>query len=499
MTEVRSTASGGLGLFATKPFSVGEVILQEDAPLLVFSPPEDAETLLKSPSKKGKRKQETPSTLYESIKPPSSIPLHQYDNFRGMVQAAISYSQQKDHAEERKQQLLELYYPSNENGASPQEEEILDVADKALAYLQKNTVSQHLRTFLNENLENVRKVMLIWACNSFEGGRLYEQHSRINHSCNPNAVVQPSDNDGQCVRAVTNIAQGDEITISYLGLFLYADGPTRRVQLAQHKHFICACFRCTSCPDAAAAIPCPVCHKRSGRYLDEDSQYDDEGSVIYAIPTMASHNSVECAHCHETTTLEPSKPNHPLQLSRTVSQKVVTHLETKRETNSEIQEEWEEQLLQLASSCLGARHWTTNLLLLMHLDRSLKKLSSEMITTGNPPDLTQVAELIDYLQRLVRYVDSLSLSLHFGHLLGNVIIGVARTLVSLGDHKSKKYAAEWLSKIQDDYVAYFESCDMKKVVETLAVAWEKGDDDKDEMMMQEDDDYGESNKRAKLH
>ncbi len=40
---------------------------------------------------------------------------------------------------------------------------------------------------------------------------------------------------------------------------------------------------------------------------------------------------------------------------------------------------------------------------------------------------------------------------------------------------------------------------MKKVVETLAVAWEKGDDDKDEMMMQEDDDYGESNKRAKLH
>ena len=324
------------------------------------------------------------------------------------------------------------------------------------------------------------KSCFIWACNSFEGGRLYEQHSRINHSCNPNAVVQPSEQDGQCIRAVTNIAPGDEITISYLGLFLYADGPTRRAQLAQHKHFVCACSRCTSSPDAAAAIPCPVCHKRSGRYLDEDVQYDDEGTVTVCHSDMEHLRirSVTCAHCHETTTMEPNKPNHPLQLSRTVSQKVVTHLETtKRDemANSEIQEEWEEQLLQLASSCLGARHWTTNLLLLMHLDRSLQKISSEMITTGNPPDLTQVAELIDYLQRLVRYVDGLSLSLHVGHLLGNVIIGVARTLVSLGDHKSKRYAAEWLSKIQDDYVAYFESNDMKKVVETLAVAWEKGD------------------------
>jgi len=118
----------------------------------------------------------------------------------------------------------------------------------------------------------------------------------------------------------------------------------------------------------------------------------------------------------------------------------------------QVQQEWEEQLLQLASSVLGSRHWTTNLLLLLHLDRSLKKMSSDMITSGSPPDLMEVAELIDYLERLVRFVDGLSLNLHKGHLLGNVVIGVARTLVTLGDVKSKKYAAEWLEKIQNDYV-----------------------------------------------
>lgn len=372
----------------------------------------------------------------------------------------------------------------------------MDVADKALAYLIKNaTAESSLKSLVIENQQEVRKIMLIWACNSFQGGRLYETHCRINHSCNPNAVVvQQQGDDGQCIRAATCIAVGDEITISYLGLFLYADGVTRREQLSRNKHFSCTCKRCTTIPDMAAAIPCPSCHKRSGRYLDEDTQYDDEGSVRYAIPPpLSKNNSVECAHCHETTTIDTKKPNHPLQLSWTVSSKVVTHLEKQRDNeDSEMEEEWEEQLLQLASSVLGARHWTTNLLLLMHMDRSLKKISSEMITTGNPPDLMEVAELIDYLERLVRFVNGLDLVLHMGHVLGNVVIGIARTLVTLGDGKSKKYAAEWLEKIQSDYVAYFESEDMKKVVQTLAMAWEKGDD---EVMEQ---DY-ESNKRPKIN
>lgn len=503
MTEVRSTQSGGLGLFANQDYNVGDVILQEKSPLIVLSAPSEAASLLKvNASKKGKRKSgATPPSLLESITPPSSIPSHQADNFRGMIQAAVSFAEQQP-SQEVKQELLQLYHPvdGDDTTSSPLEVEILEVSEKALTYLQKNAIKS-LSTLVSENPQDVKNIMLVWASNSFQGGRIYSQQSRINHSCNPNAVVQTipgyNYNDGQCIRAAAPIKAGQEVFISYLGLFLYADGPTRRQELARSKHFQCACQRCLSAPDVAAAIPCPSCHKRSGRYLDEDTQYDDEGTVHYAIPASSlDTNSVECPHCHETTTLSQSdakKPNHPLNLSKTVSTKVATHLQKQQQSTTdddeELQQEWQEQLLQLSSSVLGARHWATNLLILLRLDQSLKSLSSTMITTGNPPELLEVAELVDHVERLVTFVNGLNLELHMGHLLGNVVIGIARMLVTMGDAKSKKFASEWLSKIQDDYVAHFESDEMKKVVETLAVAWEKGDDQEMEF---------ESNKRAKI-
>lgn len=504
MTEVRSTSRGGLGLFATREYHVGEVILQEESPLIILSAPKEAAALIKMPSskkKKGKRKQEAPTTtsLYESIVPPSSIPSHQVDNFRGMIQAAVSFVEQQQAIDSSlEQKLLQLYQPSNnDNESSPLAQEIIYVADMALAHLEKNTLGP-LQNLVKENRDMAKNIMLIWSANAFEGGRLYELHSRINHSCNPNAVIQTlPEKEGQCIRAASPIQSGDEITISYLGLFLYSDTSTRRQVLQKNKHFCCACPRCTTAPDVAAAIPCPSCHKRSGgRYLDEDTQYDDEGTVHYAIGTSPSQNTVECAHCHETT-IDTKKPNHPLQLAQTISTKVANHLEKQHNTSDDedsVQEEWEEQLLQLSSSCLGARHWTTNLLLLLRLDRSLKELSSQMISTGNPPNLVQVAEMIDSLERLERFVNGLQLELHMGHLLQNVIIGVARMLVTLGDVKSKTFASDWLNKIQSDYVAHFESDNVKKVVDTLAVAWQKGDTT---MAMDQDEDY-QSNKRPKI-
>jgi tRNA-specific adenosine deaminase 2 len=62
--------------------------------------------------------------------------------------------------------------------------------------------------------------------------------------------------------------------------------------------------------------------------------------------------------------------------------------------------------------------------------------------------------------------------LNSGHVLGDVTVGIARTLVSLGDEKSQKYAAEWLSKI-DHYVEKFGSDGMQKVVAALTSAWKK--------------------------
>jgi hypothetical protein len=103
-----------------------------------------------------------------------------------------------------------------------------------------------------------------------------------------------------------------------------------------------------------------------------------------------------------------------------------------------------------------------------------------MLTAQEMPEMEEVAEAIDSLERVHRFVESLNLKLHPGHMLGDVIIGTARTLVSLGDVKSQKYGAEWLDKITD-YVNKFESEGRQKVLSALSTAWkENRRDDKDE-------------------
>ena len=102
-------------------------------------------------------------------------------------------------------------------------------------------------------------------------------------------------------------------------------------------------------------------------------------------------------------------------------------------------------------------------------------MSQAMLTTQELPEMGDVAEAIDSLQRIERFMQSLQLHLDPGHVLGDVVIGVARTLVSLGDVKSQKYGAEWLEKITD-YVDKFESEGRQKVVAALKVAWTKHDE-----------------------
>jgi hypothetical protein len=148
-----------------------------------------------------------------------------------------------------------------------------------------------------------------------------------------------------------------------------------------------------------------------------------------------------------------------------------------------------EQHVGLSSTMMGDKHWTSNLTLLLHLDRRLSAMSKRMIVTQELPGEEEIAEAIDSLDRISRFVDSLKLDIDPGHVLGDVIIGTARMLISLGDEKSQKYGAEWLSKI-DDYVEQFANDGVKKVVKTLKVAWTKQDRSNDE--------EGDSNKKAKL-
>jgi uncharacterized Zn finger protein (UPF0148 family) len=345
----------------------------------------------------------------------------------------------------------------------------------------------------------LQKVMLLWSGNSFEGGRVYDSISRINHSCDPNAVVQlglGTEQDRQSIVACAPIANGDEITISYLGLLLYADRPTRQASLLGTKHFTCACDRCkTSLPDNASAIPCPICHpRRTGqRQLDEDVQYDDEQSVHYAmIRQTPDHNAaqkrMECEHCHAK--IFPSDSNHAVlwKIATAVTDKTVTFLRDhaameKNKLNDDgddeeaeqVREELLEQQLQICSSVLGAQHWTTNILLLLLLDQKLQALHGGLLSDNQgEADLGSIAEAMDMLERLFRYVNRLGLRLHRGHLLADVTMGAARALVSLGDTGSQKYAAEWMAKV-DDYVQSFEPEDVQKVAHALKAAWTRAD------------------------
>lgn len=520
MTEYRPDASPP-GLYAKRSFNLGDTILDE-APIIVFRPSPDEEgavtAQLRTISSDGTASPAAPSRTsrknrakgkksraaavkfapsMDDIPPPPGLAPAYVGKFRGMVTAAATYAvavAASPMNESWKQRIFDLYAPDLES-PGPDEKEAVFTARAALKYCRQNAVEgSSLSRLISSGGNECLKIMLIWSCNAFEGGALYEMTSRVNHSCNPNAIVRESSEvsgagaksqedstkpGNQQLVAASSIRAGEEIFISYLGIFVYAAGSIRLDQLRKSKHFTCHCNRCNS-TDQAAAVPCPSCHPRvNGRYLDEEVQYDDEKAVHYAYPKNAesSTQSFRCRHCHDSCNAAGQ-----LTLVAKVSDKVTDRFVGKssddgRNTDSDAanaEHEIDGQLFHLASSVLGARHWTTNLVALSILERQLSAIHSATLMGEAAPDLTELAECIDTLQRLWDFVGDLDLHLDPGHLLSGPTIGVARALVSLGDIKSRKYAAQWVKKVEA-YVRAFEGEGMRKVVESLIKAWERDD------------------------
>jgi hypothetical protein len=432
--------------------------------------------------------------------------------FRGMVQAGLVWMiKYRDSGDGKNlEALLKLYRPAK-GSTTDLEPRVIRLADEVVKYLKDSisagsTANNRVASF--EDWELLKDILLVWACNSFQGGRIYDMLSRVNHDCNPNAVIQTAPTSGgsinnntdepnavaqDCQRLVagTKIGEGDEISISYLGLLLYADREVRNAKLRATKFFDCHCQRCTSPTDPAGWIPCPTCHPRqtSQLVLDEDVQYDDDQSVRYTTMTMEDR----CSACHQQAIVEAG--SRLARVCQNVNSNILSYLDTREglneqrrpktsrkkgsqndDDNDADKEDEDAAVLEehvgLASTMMGAKHWTTNLTLLLHLDNRLSAMSSRMIATQELPDLEDIAEAIDSLQRVSRFVDSLELAIDPGHLLGDVTIGIARMLVSLGDEKSQRYGAEWLDKIED-YVTKFGSDGLQKVVTALRGAWKK--------------------------
>ena len=81
-----------------------------------------------------------------------------------------------------------------------------------------------------------------------EGSGLYTKQSTINHSCEPNSVVEfPFNNHELVVNATKNISAGEEILISYLvECDLSRSRHSRCKELAENYLFNCDCVKCAS-------------------------------------------------------------------------------------------------------------------------------------------------------------------------------------------------------------------------------------------------------------
>jgi hypothetical protein len=523
MTEVRpvnvgsgGAAGAGAGLFVTRDYRVGEEILVESDPLLDLSsltPEQDAN--LRSNFNLGEAS-EASITFRDAIVVPKDVPAHERGKFRSMAQVGAWFLVFRP-PPEKEAMLLDLYSPSLEEPTGPDEAMIINLAKRALRYLKATNRDGSLaRELLNDTPteEKLLKAMLVWACNAFEGGRVYALQSRINHSCLPNAVVvvDPSGNASsesvQSTRASSPISAGDQVCVSYLGTLLYADTPRRQDELRSSKYFTCRCPRCTDRPDTAASIPCVTCHPRithRGRQLDEDTQYDDDQLVRYMVPSRDHEGNIssekwvwKCASCGSSAAEDSSEHGLALVASRSISRSVAAYLREQQKVpgggpvaasssgrlsvasaavtsdDADDGSELLEEHLTLASSVVGARHWTTNVLLLLQLDRLLQGYHARLLRSEvNPKEeeeeddaMETIASGIDMLQRVCRFVDGLELPMHRGHLLSHVILGAVRALASLGDAKSLRYAGEWLAKL-DGYVESFESEGIQKVVVAL--------------------------------
>jgi hypothetical protein len=505
---------------------------------------------------------------------------------RGMILALASYASRAISGEDASTKLLELYHPSltkttttgkttrddddgavvdnNDGDETKNAIELAELAIRCGKMMASSDGAFHSLLHDVEKHDLVVKFLLIYSCNAFEGGRIYRTLSRVNHDCNPNAIVVErggrggwgwenvvggddhhaniddanrnaakndniDDHDVSVLRAACDISPGDEITISYLGRYLYASYPIRQRLLRMNKHFMCRCSRCEGAVavdvdggigggDLASRVPCPVCHPRTGRYLDDDVMFDDDDDDIdvrYAVPSnglIAGGRSLHCPTCRVTTTVDAcgsmkrKKEGTAVKYMCMAEDKVFDRLcgdvKSKRATgrggdddddDAETEQDIDRQFLQMATSVCGSMHWTTHFLNLSLIEDALASFHSTLLTMGRDASddrggggeaveelLVEIAEAADGIERAFKFASSLGLKLDPAHWLFDYAVGMARALVGLGDVKSQKYGSRWITRVEK-YAEKFENDGMNKVVVALRDAWKRETDDTDDV------------------
>ena len=100
-----------------------------------------------------------------------------------------------------------------------------------------------------EKVKKIHKIYNIYLSNGFENG-ISIKASRFNHSCQPNAKSLSIKGQNQ-IGAISDIKQGEEITISYEKEYDFGlrNREFRRENLLKGWFFICSCVLCENGPE----------------------------------------------------------------------------------------------------------------------------------------------------------------------------------------------------------------------------------------------------------
>jgi len=293
-----------------------------------------------------------------------------------------------------------------------------------------------------------------------------------------------------------------------LGKELYAAYPFRQRKLMLDKHFTCRCTRCTgnnaeeltSCKvgnvslDLASRIPCPICHPRTSRYLDEDLMFDEEEDDLHVSYALAENGmtpeerNLHCTSCAGVTSVSTEgsvrkkKEGMTIKYMTLAEEKVFEEIETSKfseKDRASDEQDVDRSLLQMATATCGSKHWTTQILSLTIIEEALANLQTTLMTVNPEEDkklmeeiFCEIAECADGIEKAFTYAKSLKLNLDPAHWLFDYVLGLSRTLVGLGDEKSQKYGADWILRV-DDYASRYESEGMRKVVAAIKNAWKR--------------------------
>ncbi|XP_067640610.1 SET domain-containing protein SmydA-8 isoform X2 [Eurosta solidaginis] len=255
--HVTDSAISGRGVYARRDIKRGELIFREHT--LLNGPTASKDTLL--------------NTCIVCFRLLEEQPIEKVLCAAGCsLPVCVTCQQSEQHARECK--LFRYWVPKDTTRINPYSLRIVSVMRcyflsrekrKLLLSMQANSDKYYLREveraalcFENfpkdkETLGFFYRTVCVYNTNAFEGRSIvdgYETAVRalfalaglMNHNCTPNASHQFADGQTIVVTAARDIAQSEEITMTYTKILWNTFG--RQLFLRATKHFICKCKRC---------------------------------------------------------------------------------------------------------------------------------------------------------------------------------------------------------------------------------------------------------------